>query len=93
MFHNISINPVLNGFVCTVGCQTVVFASASELLFHLGEYLNDPKKKQKEFIANSCNAKHSKLEQVEEIRHDLARGCSVSVDEVNHQGPKQSYPI
>lgn len=40
--RKITIEAVLNGFVCKVGCQTVVFDSRTELVNHLLRYLEHP---------------------------------------------------
>lgn len=55
MTREITITPVLNGFVCKVGCQKVVFESVSGLLRELGEYLSDPDGVEKRFVANAVN--------------------------------------
>lgn len=49
--RNIAINPVLNGFIVAVGCQTVVFKSDTELLLALAEYLKNPSKVEDEYIS------------------------------------------
>ena len=42
--RKIQIQPVLNGYICQVGCQTVVFGSTEELMTALEDYLKDPGK-------------------------------------------------
>lgn len=42
--REITIREVLNGFVVTVGCQTVVFNAISDLVDTLKAYALDPKK-------------------------------------------------
>lgn len=60
MIRRIQIEPALNGFVCQIGCQTVVFTSVDSLLEHLGDYLRDPEATEKYFIAKAgFNARHT----------------------------------
>lgn len=42
MAHDVRIHPVLNGFVCEVGCQTVVFNSLDTLCKMLRKYYTNP---------------------------------------------------
>lgn len=55
MTREITIRPVLNGFVCQVGCQCVVFDSRDKLLTELKAYLNDPDRVEKEYVHNALN--------------------------------------
>lgn len=48
--RNIQIKPALNGFICTIGCQTVVFTSADVLCEHLSKYLKDPTGYERHFV-------------------------------------------
>lgn len=41
--ERISITPVLNGYLCKVGCRTVVFTDAGEMCIYLKAYLANPK--------------------------------------------------
>ena len=59
MIRDISIKAVLNGFVCNVGCQQVVFSSVTELQMWLGAYLTNPEETEKTFMAQACNYKHT----------------------------------
>jgi len=56
MIRNITIRTELNGWICTVGCQTVVFTSKSVLLESLSEYLHNPDAVEKMFIETSVNS-------------------------------------
>lgn len=47
--RTITIKPVLNGFVCQVGCQTVVFSKREDLLGALRDYLTNPDEYEKYF--------------------------------------------
>jgi len=58
MIRDITIKAVLNGFIVTVGCQQVVFASVEALEKDLGLYLRDPETSEKHYRENSINAKH-----------------------------------
>jgi hypothetical protein len=49
-YRGITISPCLNGFVCTIGCQTAVFESCDSLLSALEKYLNNPDKTEKEYM-------------------------------------------
>jgi len=50
--YQITIDGVLNGFVCKVGCQELVFTSASDLCDALAKYLKDPRETEKKFLEN-----------------------------------------
>ncbi len=51
----VSIRPALNGYLCEVGCQMVVFTSRESLIQNLTEYLADPEAKEKAMIAAAVN--------------------------------------
>jgi len=53
--REIHIAPVLNGFVCTVGCQQVVFESRAKLLVELERYLSRPQMTEQEYLEHSVN--------------------------------------
>lgn len=53
--REVIIKPVLNGWVCHVGCQVVVFNTAEQLLTELGAYLRDPHEVEKRFSEQSVN--------------------------------------
>lgn len=55
MSYKIAIEPVLNGFIARVGCQTLAYQSASSLLADLGRYLDNPHATEKEFRAHALN--------------------------------------
>ena len=55
MIRDISIKPVLNGFICKVGCQQVVFESVASLVQNLEAYLKDPSAVEKQFILGAVN--------------------------------------
>lgn len=55
MIRDIHITPVLNGFICDVGCQRVVIAGKTQLLNELARYLDAPEQVEKEYVANAVN--------------------------------------
>lgn len=55
--RNITIVPVLNGFICQVGCQQVVFTNVSNLLEQLDAYLRHPESTTAAMLETACNAK------------------------------------
>lgn len=55
MIREITIKPVLNGFVCKVGCQTVVFGDTETLSRQIKAYYDNPDATEKTYIANAVN--------------------------------------
>lgn len=55
MIRNFNVKPVLNGYICHVGCQTVVFNSKKALLRTLEEYLDKPAEVEQQFIKEAIN--------------------------------------
>jgi hypothetical protein len=55
MTREIIITPVLNGFICKVGCQQVVFESVATLVQNLEAYLKDPNTTEARFIRDAVN--------------------------------------
>lgn len=55
MNRKISITPVLNGFICEVGCQIVVFESRERLTMTLARYADNPALVEKEFLEKAIN--------------------------------------
>lgn len=53
--REVRITPVLNGFIVTVGCQTVVFTSMNDLLRELKSYQIDSASVEKEYLSGSIN--------------------------------------
>lgn len=58
MIQRITIEAVLNGFICKVGCQTVVFETAGKLKSELDGYLANPDIVAKNYLKLACNAAH-----------------------------------
>lgn len=56
--HTISISPALNGFIVHVGCQTLVYQTAGELVSELNNYLHNPKETQKRVLREAINRDH-----------------------------------
>jgi hypothetical protein len=55
MTRSINIDPVLNGYIVRVGCQTVVFDNKPALLSALSEYLDKPEEVEKRFLSFPLN--------------------------------------
>ena len=55
MVRDIHIKPVLNGFVCTVGCQTVVVNSIDALVDGIRDYYRSPEATEKKWISCALN--------------------------------------
>lgn len=55
MTREITITPVLNGFVCHVGCQKVVFSDTTAMLRELGKYYSDPDATEKTYVRDAVN--------------------------------------
>jgi len=51
----ITIKPVLNGFLVTVGCQEVVFTDIRTVAYELVRYHKDPSGVEQEYIRNAVN--------------------------------------
>ena len=49
MDHDISIKRVNNGFICTVGCQTLVFTDKMQMAEAFTDYMKDPDKAQRKW--------------------------------------------
>ncbi len=50
MLREITISPVLNGFVCRIGCQSVVFQSRANLIAALDGYFAEHDQYEREFV-------------------------------------------
>jgi len=69
MGRGISIRPSSNnGFIAKIGCCTMVYKNAEDLLTDLEEYLKDPKAVEKEY--NDADAKIPIRRDVEEQYED-----------------------
>lgn len=55
MVRDIHIRPVLNGFVCQVGCQTVVVNSIDALVDGIRNYYRSPEATEKKWISCALN--------------------------------------
>lgn len=49
--RDVTIKKVMNGFIVGVGCQTLVFENATQLLGTLARYIENPAKVEREYIA------------------------------------------
>lgn len=48
--REINITKLLNGYICRVGCQSVVFETAERMLAELGRYYANPQEVEKEYL-------------------------------------------
>lgn len=55
MIREIKIKPVLNGFVCDIGCQTVVFETPAALANAIQEYFIKPGEVEKRYRETALN--------------------------------------
>lgn len=55
MTINIVIEPVLNEWVCTVGCRRVVFDNLDRILDHMRAYYRDSELVEKSFVGSAIN--------------------------------------
>lgn len=55
MTREIIIKPVLNGYVCDVGCQRVVFTDKQTMLNQLSEYYDKPEEVEQRYIQRAVN--------------------------------------
>jgi len=53
--RQIVIQPALNGWICQVGCQTVVFDNKKQMLDSLSDYIDKPEEVEKAFQARALN--------------------------------------
>lgn len=68
----IKITPVLNGFICQVGCQTVVFSKREDLLVCLRDYLTNPDEYEKYFIEKAIHKAMLEGPLTPEVRHTIS---------------------
>lgn len=55
MTRQITITPVLNGFIAKVGCQDVVFTDKQSMLTALSEYYDNPDQVEERFLKRAVN--------------------------------------
>ena len=55
VMRSIRVNPVLNGFIVEVGCQTLVFNRIEDVAENLVAYQKDPDGMEKKFAADAVN--------------------------------------
>lgn len=56
MIRDLKISAVLNGYVVTVGCQTVVFNSRPDMLKELDRYLDKPEEREAYYRQHAVNS-------------------------------------
>jgi hypothetical protein len=59
MLRTVTIDPVLNGWIVTIGCQRVVFSDKDLMLGEIGRYLECPDRVEEEYRRDAVNAKHT----------------------------------
>jgi hypothetical protein len=60
--REVKISPVLNGWIVTVGCQSVVFQDREVMIGEVDRYIGDPDKVEKEYMAKAKNKMDSDVE-------------------------------
>ena len=55
MVRNIHITPVMNGFVCQIGCQQVVFNTIEDMTDGITKYYRNPKEVEALWVKNALN--------------------------------------
>jgi len=66
MLKKITIRPVLNGFVVSVGCQELAYSNRHKLLNDLNAYLHDPEGTEKRIIKeDGINARFTMASEAE----------------------------
>lgn len=55
MVRNIHITPVMNGFICQIGCQQVVFNSIGEMTDGIAKYYRNPREVEDFWVKNALN--------------------------------------
>ena len=53
--RQVTIRPVLNGWVVGVGCQEVVFNDRRQLIIELDQYLEHPDSEEKRWVTGAIN--------------------------------------
>lgn len=69
---NVTIRPVLNGWICRVGCSEVVFTDRKAMLLDLDAYIKNPQAVEKTYLDNAVNKEV--LPPTEEDRPDRGIG-------------------
>ena len=55
--YDITIKAALNGWICQVGCQALVFESKEKMLGEINRYLEMPESVEKEYREHAVNAR------------------------------------
>ncbi len=77
MNRTIKIVPILNGFVCEVGCQKVCFTNRVSLLDALELYLKNPNEEERKFREEAVNP------DIEGLTPCPTDGCSTTSSPLN----------
>jgi len=68
-YRSIHIEPVLNGFMCNIGCQRAVYKDVVEMLADLNAYYADPEGTTHKFLENSLVLNSSLIEMPVQVPH------------------------
>ncbi len=63
MIRAFEVRPVLNGYIVSIGCQTLVFNDRRNMVNLMDDYLKNPDEIEAAILKNACNAKHLKPDQ------------------------------
>lgn len=81
VFRNIEIRAVLNGYIVTCGCQTLVFESGTTLIDHLNEYMADPSHFEAMYLKTLAEVRRARLINPEYLAGPIplsGNGCDVA---------------
>lgn len=60
MIRDIKIEPILNGFIVSAGCQKLAYTSVDELIVDIGSYLREPEATETRILKDKgFNRKHT----------------------------------
>ena len=88
--RRITIEGVLNGWVITVGCSTLVSEDKDKMLSEIGRYIDDPEAVEKQYLITAKNKPNSAGEAIG--TEEAVRGGSVGGGETVCRGSGGSRP-
>ena len=68
-YYKITVEPVLNGFLVSVGCQKAVYIDIEALIRDFADYLHDPKQMSKHYSDRSWSIN---VDEVPRLRTEAA---------------------
>lgn len=94
MIRPITIKPVLNGFIATVGCQEVVFPSLAALVAGVSEFYTDPAGTEKRYRDSAVNKTMIDSVQPQATNYSTLTFASSAANNVvlNQMPQVKSYP-